>query len=185
MKYTLIFTTYFSILMIGLLGARSVQADQVVFSQFDGKNTWTNVYVNVPDARAYATRGSGVAYVAGTNGKKQIATSGIVRTVTVSTWGLTTMFTNDIPSAAVIEQLRLSNGLEGLDGTVTDITVKGKSVIIASKEEPQTAKAVVVVPADADMRFFMIYFFDDRITYLQLIDNYQQMHPLVPFTGNK
>ena len=163
----------------------NVMADQVVFSQFDGKNTWNNVYVNVSDARTYAYKGSGVAYVAATNGKRQIATSGITRTVTVSTWGLTSVFTNDaIPAAPVLEQARISNALEGNGyGTITDVTVKGNPVILVDREEPQVAKATVVVPTDADMQFFILYFFDERITYLQLIDNYQNMHPLVPFTG--
>ena len=53
-------------------------ADQVIFSQFDGKGTWTNVYVNVPDARAYSWIGSGVAYTSATDGRRQIGSGGVV-----------------------------------------------------------------------------------------------------------
>ena len=150
------------------------KADQIVFSQYDGISTWTNIYVNVPDARAFIE--PGVAYTAATGGKAFSAAS---RIVTVDTFNLISVFRNtNIPSAPAIEQLRISNGLEGVEGTVTDV-----SKMQIDKEEPHVAKATVIVPADADLRFFGIYFFDDRITYLQLMDNYQNMHPLVPFKG--
>ena len=63
--------------------------------------------------------------------------------------------------------------------------VKAQESRVASREEPQEAKAIVVVPRDADMIFFALYFFDERITYIQLMDNYKNMHPLVQFNPNK
>ena len=255
MKYTLIFTTYFSILMLGLLGARSVQADQIIFSQFDGDHTWTNMIINVNSAKTFIE--PGVAYVSATNGYRNIESPGVfgvkgVKARAASEWsarkvsivtggyqftdlgadgvvggtgpdrdiitGGTTTYdfvqvesgSNDYHVTQTIQgeaprsepiQTWSDAELDNLaNGQVayTDIAevleadavegveeVKAKKARIASREEPQVAKAVVVVPKDANMYFFVLYFFDQRITYLQLLDNYQQMHPLVPFTGNK
>ena len=237
MKYTTIFMTYFSILMIGLLGARSVQADQVIFSQYDGVNTWTNMIINVSSAKLFIE--PGVAFVSATDGYRNIASPSSVtgwgaRKVTIVSGGF--QFIEDFGADGVLggtgvnadrtsggtttrvytqvesgsndyhvtrtrqgHQHPHSEGIQTLSDADLDALASGqvsytdiagiegeeKKARIASREEPQVAKAVVVVPKDANMYFFVLYFFDQRITYLQLLDNYQQMHPLVPFTGNK
>lgn len=45
-----------------LLSSGLVKADQVIFSQYDGVNTWNNVYVEIEDAKAFADANPGVAY---------------------------------------------------------------------------------------------------------------------------
>ncbi len=81
-------------LAIGLLGGLlistgTVKADQLIFSQYDGVNTWNNIYVEVEDASIYegafidgvpgSSWGSVVA-VAGVEGK-----AAVTKTTTVTT----------------------------------------------------------------------------------------------------
>jgi len=45
-----------------LLTSGLIKADQVIFSQYDGVNTWNNVYVEIDDAKAFADANPGVAF---------------------------------------------------------------------------------------------------------------------------
>ena len=237
-------------------------ADQVIFSQYDGDHTWTNMIINVTNAKLFIE--PGVAFVSATNGYRNIASPSIfgvkgvkaiaaksatdwsARKVSIVTGGyqfiedfgadgvlggtgadadrtsggtktydfvqveagsndyhVTRTVQGQAPRSEPIQtwsdaeldnlasgQVAYTDIAEILEADATDAVegveeVKAKKERVASREEPQVAKAVVVVPKDANMYFFVLYFFDQRITYLQLLDNYQNMHPLVPFTGNK
>ena len=234
------------IIVILALMSMSAMADQVIFSQYDGDHTWTNMIINVSDARTF--KEPGVAYIKATDGYKNIERFGAIgvrkvisnRTITIvtgdyneqTTWNFSQVgdaqsTSYEITSHSQIASTVVStpdNTTAGNNSGFADSTTntnthaqpdlqdwsdaaisalaQGAAVYndvaavegelegeskprIAKTEQPQVAKAVVVVPKDANMYFFVLYFFDERITYLQLLDNYQNMHPLVPFTGNK
>jgi len=57
-----------------LLVSSFVNAEQLIFSQYDGVNTWNNVYIEVNSAKDYVR--PGVAYIPASNGKSQPATTG-------------------------------------------------------------------------------------------------------------
>ena len=230
----------FIILILALM-SMSAMADQVIFSQYDGDHTWTNMIINVTNAKLFIE--PGVAFVSATDGYRNIASPSIfgvkgVKAVAGVAWSARvvnivtgTPLDPNIPGSGSVTYNFVQTAADSSNYTVThskqdptwetatfnatwsdaaldslasgqvaytDIAevleadavegveeIKAKKARVASREEPQVAKAVVVVPKDANMYFFVLYFFDQRITYLQLLDNYQQMHPLVPFTGNK
>ena len=57
-----------------LLVSSFANAEQLIFSQYDGVNTWHNVYIEVNSAKDYVR--PGVAYIPASNGKSQPATAG-------------------------------------------------------------------------------------------------------------
>ena len=57
-----------------LLVSSFVNAEQLIFSQYDGVNTWNNVYIEVNSAKDYVR--PGVAYIPASNGTSQPATTG-------------------------------------------------------------------------------------------------------------
>ena len=72
-----IFTT-----CIFLLVSSFVNAEQLIFSQYDGVNTWHNVYIEVNSAKDYVR--PGVAYIPASNGKSRPATTGTAEVQWVS-----------------------------------------------------------------------------------------------------
>ena len=59
-------TNFKTILVVGIVGgflmtSGLVKADQVIFSQYDGVNTWNNVYVEVDNAADFVKPGVGFA----------------------------------------------------------------------------------------------------------------------------
>jgi len=60
--------------LIFCLASSFVNAEQLIFSQYDGVNTWHNVYVEVNSAKDYVR--PGVAYTPASNGKSRPATTG-------------------------------------------------------------------------------------------------------------
>ena len=60
--------------LIFCLASSFVNAEQLIFSQYDGVNTWHNVYIEVNSAKDYVR--PGVAYIPASNGKSQPATTG-------------------------------------------------------------------------------------------------------------
>ncbi len=67
-------------LAIGLLGGLlistgTVKADQLIFSQYDGVNTWNNVYVEVEDASIY--EGAFIDGVPGSSWDSVVAVAGV------------------------------------------------------------------------------------------------------------
>ena len=59
---------------IFLLASSFANAEQLIFSQYDGVNTWHNVYIEVNSAKDYVR--PGVAYTPASNGKSRPATTG-------------------------------------------------------------------------------------------------------------
>ena len=197
----------------------NAMADQLIFSQYDGVSKWNNVILNVTSAKIFIE--PGVAFVAATDGYKNIVTPGqfgvpavawsgstikvthdnttldLVQSspgattfnVSVTTGsGTTSLGTHDLGSIPSInDDVVFLNGLGinehniGTSGSREVDAVEGIEATkdrFASKEEPQEAKAIVFVPADADMHYFMLYFLDIRVPYLELLDYYQNMYPL-------
>ena len=86
-----------------------------------------------------------------------------------------------INDSKFLSDLGISEHTIGTSGTNEVAAVEGVEATkdrFASREEPQEAKAIVFVPADADMHYFILYFLDIRVPYLQLLDYYQNMYPL-------
>ena len=70
-------------LIVGTVFTSSVKADQVIFSQYDGVNTWNNVYVEVDNALDFVKPGVGFAPAdAGSEGGFSAAVEGSTGSIT-------------------------------------------------------------------------------------------------------
>ena len=167
-----------NIIIAGILGgllmvSGLVKAEKIIFSQYDGVNTWNNVFVDTDNAKGFADANPGVAFVEAQGmqeTKAQAGQSAQIGFVSVlhtdnRTWNYTRVGENNW-SLNILEAANITGSVGFVDDQVR--TTAGQGTVLeyrehreeikevkANREEPQEAKAIVVVPVDADMETFI------------------------------
>ena len=161
-----------------LLVSSFVNAEQLIFSQYDGVNTWHNVYVEVNSAKDYVR--PGVAYTPASNGKSTNRVSAVsyspayisMDEPTGSRWEFTAI-------EGSTDWTWLSDGTDDY-GTLGNVTVQGlvndteNDVLVnrtgveatagteAQYEDNHPARSIISVPTGIDMELFIKEFMENR-----------------------
>ena len=158
----------------------NVKADQVIFSQYDGVNTWNNVYIEIEDAKAFADANPGVAYALPTAHIETQAQEEIEsREAKDGHWEMRNIYNDDrqVWTKGQNDELwtRASNGAKKHTGqlmsrenqiryeTVTRTwrskAIEGREAVAHNVEQAMLPRAIVAVPTDVDMEAFIKDFF--------------------------